>query len=132
MNARHPYNYNPETRVRKSTLRCIARECRSLPRNELTQKRVKGFAQMIVRDLWDSAWTDVSKALPCQNGEYLVASAGGWYELAHYNGTYKQFTRSNTYPGEVLEVKYWSCLPEIPRQIPEESEVEIFSNEEIQ
>lgn len=132
MNAHHLYNYNPEARVRKDTLRYIVQACKMLPRNEFTQKRIKVFVQMIVRDLWDSTWTDVSEALPTKNGEYLVlTSGGGWYELAHYNGTYKQFALSNSNHDEPLEVKFWSCLPEPPRHISEKDDLEeIKTNEQ--
>lgn len=80
---------------------------------------------MIVRDLWDSVWMDVSKQLPPNNGEYLVlAENDGWYELAHYNGTDKKFTLSNLYPGKPLEVKFWSYLPEPPRHVPKKDDLE--------
>ena len=127
----HPYNYNPEKRVRKETLRWITSILKTIPRSEITQKRIKGFVQMIVRDLWDSVWMDASKQLPPNNGEYLVLTEnGGWYELAHYNGTYKNFTLSNSYTGKLLEVKFWSYLPEPPRHVPEKDEFEEIKTDE--
>ena len=62
-------------------------------------------------------WKKTEAEKPLRNGEYLVAlkiSSRFWYEIAHYNCYYKEFSKSNTDPTQILTPEYWSdILPSI-------------------